>query len=201
VRRGAIILCGGRSTRMGSDKASLPFGDEQMLQRVVRLLQPLVEDVVVVGHGDQDLPSLPASVTIARDEVEDQGPLGGLGPGLKATMADAVYVTGCDVPFLQSAVVTLLFDRLETHDVVVARAGGYRHPLAAVYRTTVREPLAQLFFVGKRRPIDLFAEVDTIYVDEEELRRVDPELLTLANLNTREAYDEAVARLARESTS
>jgi molybdenum cofactor guanylyltransferase len=195
VTRGAIVLSGGRSTRMGRDKASLPFGGEPMLRRVVRLLEPLVEETVVVARRDQPLPSLPAAVTVVHDEVEDQGPLGGLGPGLGAATADALYVTGCDVPFLQPAVVTLLFERLGGHDVAVARAGGYTHPLAAVYRRTVREPLAQLFFLGRRRPIDLFAVVDTTYVEEEALRAVDPELMTLANLNTPEAYEDALARL------
>ncbi len=197
MKRGTIVLCGGRSTRMGRDKATLPFGDEVMLQRVVRLLAPLVDEIVVVGRAGQTMPLLPESVRIVHDEVEGQGPLGGLGPGLAATTADAVYVTGCDVPFLEPAVVELLFERLAGHDIAVSRAEGYRHPLASVYRRDVRETLAQLFFLGKRRPIDLFAELDTVYVDEEDLRAVDPDLLTLANLNTPEAYGDALARLAK----
>jgi molybdopterin-guanine dinucleotide biosynthesis protein A len=182
---------------MGRDKATLSFGGELMLQRVVRLLRGAVEDIVVVRRRDQALPPLPGGVRVVHDEVEDQGPLGGLVPGLRATRAEAVYATACDVPFLNRALVELLFDRLGSHDVVVPRAGGYLHPLAAVYRTRVLPVLEALFAAGQRRPRDLFAQVDAHIVGADELRVADPDLLTLENLNTPEALEAARARLAR----
>src|SRR5262249_16790019 len=99
---GAIVLCGGRSTRMGSPKALLPFGGETMRQRVVRLLGTVVAPVVVVAADHQPLPELPADVIVARDEQEARGPLEGLRAGLKAlpVSVDAAYVTSCDVPLL-----------------------------------------------------------------------------------------------------
>ena len=78
MNTGGIVLCGGRSTRMGSSKALLPFGSETMLQRVVRLLGTVVSPLVVVAATEQALPGLPASVTITRDEREGRGPLEGL---------------------------------------------------------------------------------------------------------------------------
>src|SRR6266478_2297357 len=99
---GGIILCGGRSTRMGSPKALLPFGPETMLQRIVRILATVVSPIVVVAAVGQSLPELPADVTVTRDEREDRGPLEGLRAGLKAlpSAIDAAYVTSCDVPLL-----------------------------------------------------------------------------------------------------
>src|SRR5213075_573405 len=96
---GGIVLCGGRSRRMGRAKATLPFGPELMLQRVVRLLSEVVEPIVVVAAPGQELPPLAASVQIARDEREGRGPLEGLSAGLAAMAgrADAVYATSCDV--------------------------------------------------------------------------------------------------------
>ena len=196
--RGALVLCGGRSTRMGRDKATLPFGDEVLLQRVVRLVSAMVDDVVVVGRKDQEYPELPEGVRIVYDETEDQGPLGGLAPGLKASKADAVYATGCDVPFTKRDVVDLLFDRLEDKSVSVAEAEGFLHPLTAVYRKDVHPVVERLLSKGRRRPFFLFEEVPTAKVHEEDLRAVDPGLNTLANLNTPKAYEAALSMLRAE---
>src|SRR6202030_4816740 len=97
-----IVLCGGRSTRMGVPKATLPFGSETMLQRVVRLLGTVVSPVVVVAAREQSLPELPEDVAVTRDEREQRGPLEGLRAGLSALpkSADIAYVTSCDVPLL-----------------------------------------------------------------------------------------------------
>lgn len=91
------MLCGGRSTRMGRDKATLPFGDECMLQRVVRLLTEVVDPghMVVVAASRQTLPSLPQGICITRDEHEARGPLEGLAAGLRVLHpdVDAAYAT------------------------------------------------------------------------------------------------------------
>src|ERR1700674_4440718 len=99
---GGIVLCGGKSTRMGSPKALLAFGAETMLQRVVRLLATVVSPIVVVAAPQQSLPELPVDVAITRDEQEGRGPLEGLGVGLKALPGtiEVAYVTSCDVPLL-----------------------------------------------------------------------------------------------------
>src|SRR5262245_45208566 len=109
MRKGAIILCGGKSSRMGRDKATLPFGDELMLQRVVRLLSSVVDaqNIVIVAAPDQSLPQLPSDVQITRDPVEYAGPLQGLATGLPivSDRCDAVFATGCDTPLLVPAFV------------------------------------------------------------------------------------------------
>jgi len=199
VIRGALVLCGGHSTRMGAPKALLPFGDELMLQRVVRLVSAAVSDVVVVARPGQELPELPKMVRVTHDEILDQGPLGGIAPGLKVTRADAVYVTGCDVPFLNTKIVDLLFDQLVANDVAVCEAEGFTHPLAAVYRASVLPVIEKVLAKERRRPVYLFDEVPTVRVGEEALRAVDPKLDTLSNLNTPEAYEAALHTLLGET--
>ena len=112
---GGIVLCGGRSSRMGRPKAWLPVGGEVMLQRVVRVLREVVDPVVVVAAPGQDVPPLPDAVTIVRDEVEGRGPLAGLAAGLAALdgRADAAYLSACDVPFLSPAFVRRVAGFLE----------------------------------------------------------------------------------------
>jgi len=100
---------------MGKPKAWLPFGDELMLPRVVRILREVVEPVVVVAAQGQDIPPLPEEVQIVRDEVEGRGPLGGLAAGLAALegKADAAYLSSCDVPLLRSEFVRRVVEMLE----------------------------------------------------------------------------------------
>src|SRR5262245_40439806 len=100
MRVGGVVLCGGESRRMGRPKAWLPFGGERMLPRVVRVLTEVVSPVVVVAAPDQEVPPLPASVHVVRDEERGRGPLEGLAAGLAALAgkADAAYLSSCDVP-------------------------------------------------------------------------------------------------------
>lgn len=196
MRPGAIILCGGKSSRMGRDKATLPFGPECMLQRVVRLVSEVVPPVsiVVVAAPSQVLPDLPAAVRVARDERQDRGPLEGLAAGLRALagQVDAVYATSCDVPLLVPAFVARMFDLLGEHQIAVPRDGEHHHPLAAVYRASVLPAVQKLLDADRLRPRFLFDEVDTREVPVEELRRIDPTLSTLENLNRPGDYRAAL---------
>ena len=200
---GGIVLCGGRSTRMGSSKALLPFGDETMLQRVVRLLGSVVSPLVVVAAPDQSLPELPAAVSVTRDEREGRGPLEGLRAGLKALPAtvDAAYVTSCDVPLLVPAFALRMIDLMGDADIAVMEIDGFPHPLSAVYRRSTLPHVEKLLAEDRLRPVFLFDAVTTRRVRPEEMISVDPQLLTLRNLNTREDYEQALeAALKRRPT-
>jgi molybdenum cofactor guanylyltransferase len=188
-----IVLCGGKSTRMGSAKAMLPFGSETMLQRVVRLLGEVVSPMVVVAASDQELPVLPKDVIIARDEREARGPLEGLRAGLKALppAVDAAYVTSCDVPLLVPNFVRQILDLARGHDIAVMEIDGFTHPLSAVYRRATLPFIEDLLAKDRLRPVFLFEAVKTRRVRPDEMT-ADPELRTLRNLNTREDYERAL---------
>ncbi len=190
-----IVLCGGKSSRMGVSKATLPFGPETMLQRVVRLLGTVVDPIVVVAAGGQELPELPLAASIARDERDARGPLEGLRAGLEALPVeiDAAYVTGCDVPLLVPAFVQRIIHLLEGHDIAVLEIDGFTHPLSAIYRRTTLPHIESLLAEDRLRPVFLFDAVRTRRVKREEMLAADPELRTLRNLNTREDYLAALA--------
>jgi molybdopterin-guanine dinucleotide biosynthesis protein A len=197
-----IILCGGQSKRMGRPKASLPFGGEIMLPRVVRLLGEAVSPIVVVAAPDQEVPSLAPEVIIVRDEEKGRGPLQGLAAGLAALRgkAEATYVSSCDVPFLRPAFVRRLIDLLGQHAICVPHVGDHHHPLAAVYRTEVADAVARLLAEDRLRPFFLFEAVPTRVVEAADLADVDPDFQTLRNLNTPEEYEAALADLARHGS-
>jgi molybdenum cofactor guanylyltransferase len=195
VITGGIVLAGGKSSRMGAPKATLPFGPETMLQRVVRLLASVVSPIVVVGASGQELPELPSAVIVTRDEREARGPLEGLRAGLKSlpSQADAAYVTSCDVPLLVPSFVTRMIDLLGDHDIAVMEIDGFTHPLSAVYRRAMLPRIESLLAEDRLRPAFLFDAVRTRRVRPEEMTKADPQLLTLRNLNTREDYEAALA--------
>ena len=192
---GGIVLCGGKSTRMGVPKATLPFGDETMLQRVVRLLGAVVSPIVIVAAREQSLPELPAGVTVTRDEREAKGPLEGIRAGLSALPAsiDAAYITSCDVPLLVPAFVERMAGLMGDHDIAVMEIDGFPHPLSAIYRRTALPHAEKLLAADRLRPVFLFDAVRTRRVKPEEMTSVDPELKTLRNLNTPEDYRAALA--------
>jgi molybdopterin-guanine dinucleotide biosynthesis protein A len=197
MRVGGVILCGGESKRMGRPKAWLPFGDELTLPRVVRLLGEAVAPLVVVAAPGQDIPPLPADVTVVRDDEKGRGPLQGLAAGLRALdgRADAAYASSCDVPFLRPAFVRRVIDLLGDHHICVPRVGDYHHPLAAVYRVGVVEAVERLLRENRLRPFFLFDAVPTRVVEAAELADVDPAFQTLRNLNTPEDYKTALRDL------
>ena len=190
LRLGGIVLCGGLSKRMGRPKLELPFGPETLLQRVVRILIEVLEPVVVVAGPEQELPSLPGNVRIARDRQPGLGPLSGLATGLSELHqdCDAAFVTGCDTPLLKTEFIQRMCRELGDGDVAVCRQESYLHPLAAVYRTRLAEMAQAYVEQGRLRPGQLIQNCDARVIEVDALRTVDPELHSLRNLNTPEEY-------------
>jgi molybdopterin-guanine dinucleotide biosynthesis protein A len=193
-RTGGIVLAGGKSTRMGTSKALLPFGPETMLQRIVRILSDIVSPIVVVAAAGQELPAVAADVIVTRDEREARGPLEGLRAGLTALPEpiDAAYVTSCDVPLLVPAFVTEMINLSKGYDVAVMEIDGFPHPLSAIYRRATLPHIEDLLAHDRLRPVFLYDRVNTRRVAPAEIT-ADPDLRTLRNLNTREDYERALA--------
>lgn len=196
VEHGAIILCGGKSSRMGRDKATLPFGPELMLQRVVRLLCEVVNasKIVVVAATDQQLPTLAEGVSITRDRQGGRGPLEGLNAGMEflRDRVDVAYATSCDVPLLVPEFVRTMFDRIQGFEIAVPCEGENYHPLAAVYRPSVLNHIQRLLDANRLRPRFLFDAAKTNVVDVNDLKQADPDLQTLTNLNYPDDYQDAL---------
>lgn len=199
---GGVVLCGGRSVRMGSPKAWLDFGGERLLQRVVRRVAEVAAPVVVVAAPGQDVPPLPEAIAIVRDAVEGRGPLQGIAAGLEALAdrAEAAFVSSTDAPFLHPSLIRRLAAlRGEAYDIAVPRAEGHHHPLCAVYGMNARAAIAALLAADRLRLSSLFDRVRTLVADEAllladpELLAADPELRSLRNVNTPEEYAAALA--------
>jgi molybdopterin-guanine dinucleotide biosynthesis protein A len=187
-----LILAGGRSSRMATPKALLPFGGEPLLLHIVRRLQPLFSEVIVVAAPGQQLPPVPA--TVVHDDEPYQGPVGGLYYGLRRISYDSAFVTSCDAPFVSTELVTHLVRIRDHYAVVVPRWEGRYQPLFAVYHRQVVPVLEEQLLAGDLRPVSLFDKVTTRVVDEAEIRPFDPEGSSFINMNTPGEYAAALER-------
>jgi molybdopterin-guanine dinucleotide biosynthesis protein A len=177
---------------MGTPKALLLFDNEPLIVHVVATLRRLFAEVVVVAAPGQDLPSMP--VTLVRDEVAYQGPVGGICYGLRASRGEVSFVTSCDSAFLNPELIAYLVSELPGYDVVVPHWEDRFQPLHAVYRRSVLPLLEGQLARGERRPVFLFERVRTRRIDEEEIRRFDAQGASFFNMNTPEDYAEALKR-------
>lgn len=195
-RYAGIVLCGGRSSRMGLPKHMLPFGPECLLQRIVRQLGQAVEPILVVTSRAQPLPPLPEAVRIVYDREEGRGPLEGLCTGLSALTppSEAAFVVGCDVATLLPALVARMTQLLGEHAIAVPVVDGFWQPLTAVYRREVAQAASSLLAGGNRGLQTLFDALPTRRVSAAELLDVDPELASLENINSPADYLAALAR-------
>ncbi|MBW2455077.1 MAG: molybdenum cofactor guanylyltransferase [Deltaproteobacteria bacterium] len=187
---------------MGRDKASLPFGPETLLGRMVRIVGGVAHPVVVVAALDQRLPELPDWVAVARDPVADRGPLQGVAVGLAALVSRVshAFLVPTDAPLLAPAFVRRMASLCEGYDAAVPLIDGRYEVLAAVYATRLHPLADELLHQGERRLVTLLDQVRVRAVDEAslladaELRAADPRLDSLRNLNTWDEYQATVTR-------
>jgi len=188
--RTGVVLSGGSSTRFGGEKGLALFRDEPMVCLVVKIMEKVVDEVVVAvakGRSDDYRRLLDEDVIVVEDDREGIGPLLGLVTAIKAGRGEYVAVSPCDTPLLRSEVVSLVLERGAGKDGAVPMIGGYLEPLHASYRRDVcLAAFEQTIHAGKRRPKDAYPFLDLVTVDEDTIRRVDPDLRSFANVNTRE---------------
>ncbi|MCA9089389.1 MAG: molybdenum cofactor guanylyltransferase [Planctomycetaceae bacterium] len=194
-RCGGIVLCGGQSRRMGQSKALLPFGAETCLQRVVRILGKQLAPIVIVASPNQELPFLPTETLIVHDPREGLGPLAGIALGLQHLSAavDRAYISGCDVPLLNSEFVAHIISQLGDADVAAVRDGAFYHPLAGIYRTSLATAAWKLVEQNRLRAQSLIETAPHRDIPVDDLRALDPQLLSLQNMNTPDDYHRLLA--------
>lgn len=194
---GGIVLAGGRSTRMGVDKARVDWQGTPLAAHVAALVRAAVPGpVVVVGAPGQELPPLPGGVETVADATEGHGPLEGLHAGLVALegRAETAFATGVDGALLRPALIDLLAGVLGRSgaQAAVPCLAADRRPLPAVYRVDLAPIVRALLDRGERRLRGLLEVVDVAAVPEQELRRVDPRLVSLAPMNTPDELEAAL---------
>jgi len=182
----AIVLAGGKSSRFGSDKASALLRGRPLLQWVVSALEEVCGRFVVVRAAGQVLPEITtaAAVTVVEDLYEARGPLAGLVAGFAGVTSELCFATACDVPLLQPELVRYLASLAGRHDVVCPFVDGFHQPLSSIYRKATCEPqFRRLVEREELRIVPAYEELDTLIVEESDIRQADPGLLSFRNAN------------------
>ncbi len=182
-----IVLAGGKSTRLGTQKALLRLGDQTFLERAVLALRPFCQQTIVVSALESALPDV-ESCTMVVDEEPGLGPLGGLVTGLAASHDEWHLMLACDLPLVRSEVLTLIVSEATGADAVVPRVAGRFEPLLAAYARACLPAARAALGAGKRAMTALLDQVQVKIIEEPRLRDVDPDLVSFTNVNTWDDY-------------
>lgn len=185
----AAIMAGGRSKRMGQDKAWIELDGEPLITRVAAVLAQVADEVIVVANEPR-YASL--GLRVVKDRYPNGGALGGIATGVGAAAHDTVLVAACDMPFLSPAVWQLLLGHAGEGDVVIPRVGGEYETLHALYTKACLPHMARALAEDRLRVIAFFDQVRVLPIDEPELRAVDPGLRSFTNVNTPEELASAL---------
>lgn len=179
-----VLLAGGQSRRMGEDKRFLQVGNATLLDRSLNILKVTFQDVCIVIA--QDSPALQASVPVFRDLRPDCGSLGGLYTGLKLAATPYVFVTACDMPFLNSFVIQHVVGLKDGVDIVVVRSKTGLHTTHAVYGQRCLPVIEHMLSARQLsiREMVNHSEIRTRFVDAMELQHLDPSGESFINVNT-----------------
>ncbi|MGG5341278.1 molybdenum cofactor guanylyltransferase [Enterococcus sp. AZ192] len=129
----AVILCGGKSTRMGFDKSLLKVNGEFVLLRTVKQLQKTFPKVLLVANQRTKFPAVFSQVAIIEDHYHEKGPLGGLATGLEEIETEYLFLVACDIPNLTVDLIRIMTEHLSTYQIVLCQQNGRLEPLFAFY--------------------------------------------------------------------
>ena len=185
----AFILAGGKSTRMGADKAFLALDGRTLLARALDLARSVTPDVRIVGNAA----TFAVFAPVVEDVFPECGPLGGIHTALRASRAELNLILAVDTPFVPPALLPFLITRARSSaaTVTVARAGGGWQPLCAVYRREFADVAENALREGRCKIDALFEQVRAEVIGEDELEAAGFSASVFRNLNTREELEAA----------
>jgi len=187
-----VIQAGGRSNRMGQDKALTPFLGRPLIERVLARVTPIADEVVIVANHPGGYRYL--GIPLFPDVIPERGPLGGLYTALKVAANPKVAVVACDMPFVSAEILIAARDILDRTDAdaVIPQTGRGLEPLHAVYRREACLPAVEAAIrAGQWRMTDWHDDANICYLSEDILRHHDPAGYAFMNLNTPEEFRQA----------
>ncbi len=184
-----FILAGGKSTRMGADKAFIEFEGRTLLERALSLARSVTPDVRIVGAAEKFAPFAP----VVEDIFRERGPLGGIHAALRASSTELNFMLAVDMPFVPATLMQYLIREARTAaeaTVIVPRSDGRRQPLCAIYRLRFAELAEQALLAGRNRIDALFNAVETRVIEEDDLDSAGFSSTIFRNLNTPEQLEQ-----------
>jgi FdhD protein len=177
-----VILAGGASSRMGSNKAFLSYQGGMLIEAIHRQMAALFDEVLLVTNTPELFDFLPCRKV--PDQIPGLGALSGIHSGLRHSPTPYVFVIACDMPHLNPGLIRHLASLAAGCDVVIPESGDGMEPLHAIYGKNALDPMEEALRSGEGRIVDLFGKVTVRKVSREEVSRFDPTFLSFRNINT-----------------
>jgi molybdopterin-guanine dinucleotide biosynthesis protein A len=182
----AVILAGGSSSRMKSNKALLPFRGERFIERIFRQMSAIFPEVILVANTPEIYRFLPCR--IVADRFPGMGSLAGIQAGLAESRTEYIFVVACDMPDLNERLVRHLASRAKGADVVIPESGSGLEPLHAIYGKGCLGAMNEALSSGEGKIVDCFHRLRVDVVSRQEIAGIDPSFRSFRNINTPEEY-------------
>ncbi len=189
----ALILCGGKSSRMGRPKAFLPFAGQTIVEHLVAMCRELFNEVFLVANEPEKYSHL--TVDVVKDVLPHRGPLGGILSGLLVATNSHAFVIACDMPLVQPRLLKRMAEARDGNDVLVLSHDGFIEPLLGLYSKECIKPLEESLFGGRLKTQDFLLGLNATTF---EYRREKGEALpSYYNVNTPQDYCDVLTKSAR----
>jgi molybdenum cofactor guanylyltransferase len=192
AKRGAIILAGGDSKRLGQPKALLDLGGKTIIEMVIDTLNDWFDQMTLVTDKPELYEGLPVIITDDLIKERVKSPLRGIHAGLSVSDLSYQFVVACDMPFVNLELIKYMDKFAPAYDAVVPKIGNYYQPLHAFYSRSCISFIEEEIAAGSYKVIDFYAKLNIYYLNKEEIESIDPDQKSFININTWPDYDEAL---------
>jgi len=189
----AIILAGGKSSRMGFDKQFMEVNEKKLIEITADRLAAVFEDIIIVTNRPEMYKG--CKYKIATDIIRRKGPLGGIHAGLLAASSEFAYVLACDMPHINVDYIEYMKDAIESRvksgkgaDACITLKGEWIEPFNAFYRKSIAKSIKEHLESDRRAVYSLIENLNTLYVSESEARRFSPDWSMFFNMNTMDEF-------------
>jgi molybdopterin-guanine dinucleotide biosynthesis protein A len=185
-----IILAGGKSARMGREKASLRIGERTIIEEQSETLGRIFDEIIIVATSQNYFKNIDAKVVT--DIIPDSGPLGGLYSGLAVSSNIHSFLIACDMPFINLQLIDYMIKQVGENDVVIPLSSKGMETLFAVYSLNCLETIRRQIEFRNLKLLDILNFFKVRYISQEEIEKFDPQEFSFFNVNSPEDYKEAL---------
>lgn len=178
----AIILAGGKSTRMGYDKAFIKIGGKPIIERTIATLKPMFDDIIIVANEPGKFKGL--RVKVVKDIKPNCGPISGIHSGLVHSKTEINFVVACDMPFLNLSLIRYMLGKKNNSDIIMIQINGKLHPLFGIYSQNCILAIEENLKQDILKVVNILPKVRSRFISKEEIEKFDRNLLSLVNINT-----------------
>lgn len=184
-----VILAGGKSTRIGKDKAFLIINGQRIIDRIIYIFRDIFDDIIIVTNNPIEYFHL--DLKLATDIIPQKGALGGIYTGLFYASSQHIFVTACDMPFINKGFVEYVVSKADNFDVVVPRSDDGLQPLHAVYSKRCQNHIEAAIQSNRLKIKDIYPKSRVKEISTEEIRYFDPQQSLFFNINYPDDLEKA----------